>query len=90
MPTKRPRMKRMVVPSGISLRPNGGSMRSVFRRKRRTIAVMMTRTTETAVNIEMAMPRPMVMAKPRTGPVPNMKSSTVAISAVTFESTIVA
>jgi hypothetical protein len=50
---------------------------------------MITRTIDTAVNIEIAMPRPMVTAKPRTGPEPNMKRRAVAISAVRLESTIV-
>ena len=90
MPTKRPRMNWMVVPSGTSFIPNSGSMRSTLSLRRRTMAIMITRTIETAVNIEIAMPRPMVTAKPRTGPEPNMNSSTVAISAVRFESTIVA
>ena len=35
------------------------------------------------------MPSAIVTAKPRTGPDPNMNSSSVAISAVRFESTIV-
>ncbi len=51
---------------------------------------MIALTTETAVNIEIAMPSPMVTAKPRTGPEPNQNSSAVAISAVTLESTMVA
>jgi hypothetical protein len=41
------------------------------------------------VNIEMAMPRPIVTANPRTGPDPNMNRSAVAMRAVRFESTIV-
>ncbi|MNL51124.1 hypothetical protein D3C87_1741970 [compost metagenome] len=53
------------------------------------MATMATRTTETAVNIEIMMPRPMVTAKPRTGPEPNQNRSTVAIRLVTLESTIV-
>jgi hypothetical protein len=32
------------------------------------MAFMMTRTTDTAVNIDMPMPNPVVTAKPRTGP----------------------
>ena len=47
------------------------------------------RTIATAVNIEMMMPRPMVIAKPRTGPEPNQNSRTVAISVVTLLSTMV-
>src|SRR5687768_6402683 len=47
-------------------------------------------TTETAVNMEIAIPSAIVTAKPRTGPEPTMNSNVVAISAVTFESTIVA
>ena len=89
-PTKRPRMNWIAVPSGISLMPNNGSIRSTFRRRRRTIAVMITRTIDTAVNIEMAMPSPMVTAKPRTAPEPNRNSSAVAIRAVMLESTMVA
>jgi hypothetical protein len=59
-------------------------------RQRRTTPIMITRTIETAVNIEMAMPRPMVIAKPRTGPEPNKNRSAVAINAVRLESTMVA
>jgi hypothetical protein len=66
-----------------------GSMSSVFSRRRRTTSPMMTRTTATAVNIEIAMPSIMVTAKPRTGPEPTMNSSAVAISVVTLASTIV-
>ena len=51
---------------------------------------MIVLTTETAVNIEMAMPSAMVMAKPRTGPEPNQNRSAVAIRAVTLESMMVA
>ena len=51
---------------------------------------MIAFTTETAVNIEMAMPRAMVTAKPRTGPDPNQNSRRVAIRAVTLELMMVA
>jgi hypothetical protein len=90
MPTKRPRMKGMAVPSGMSFIRNNGSIRSTLIRQRRTMLIMITRTIETAVNIEIAMPRPMVTAKPRTRPEPIMNRSAVAIRAVRFESTIVA
>jgi hypothetical protein len=83
-------MKGMVVPSGISFIPKSGSMRSTLSRLRRTMLIMIARTIETAVNIDIAMPRPMVTAKSRTGPEPNMNRRAVAISAVRLESTIVA
>ena len=54
-----------------------------------TEAVRWRGSTETAVNMEMAMPRPMVTANPRTGPEPNQNSKIVAISAVTLLSTMV-
>ena len=55
-----------------------------------TYTPMTARTTVTAVNIEMAMPRAMVTAKPRTGPDRTQNSRRVAISVVTLESTMVA
>ena len=90
MPANWARMKGIAVASGISFSPNRGSMRSVFIRQCPTIEVMITRTMDTAVNIEIRMPRPMVTANPRTGPEPNIKRRVVAIRAVTFESTMVA
>ncbi len=70
IPKKRPRMKGMLVPSGISLKPNSGSMRKICKWRYFTIRIMMARTTDTAVNIEITIPSAMVTAKPRTGPLP--------------------
>ena len=90
MPTNRPRMKRNVVWSGISRRPNSGRMASGRGRlPPPTHSAMIMCTTETAVNMEMTMPSPIVTAKPRTGPDPRANSMVVAISVVTLESTIV-
>ena len=40
MPTKRPRMNGMVVPSGTSFMRNNGSMRNTLSRQRRTMLIM--------------------------------------------------
>ncbi len=49
----------------------------------------MPRETNTAENIDVMMPRQWTTAKPRTGPVPKIKSAMPAISVVTLESRIV-
>jgi len=87
IPKKRALMNDMDVPFGA--RRMSGSILRVFKPRRRTISVMSTRTTATAVNIEIAIPRNMATANPRTGPEPNMNSSVVAISDVMFASIMV-
>ena len=78
------------VPSGTGRKPKSGRMRMVLSRRRRAIDSIITLTTDTAVNMEITMPSAMVMAKPRTGPEPNQKSNSVAISAVRLLSITVA
>ena len=73
MPTKRPRMNE---------RPQTGFRRGQLHDRGHDHA-----HDRTAVNIEMAMPSPMVTAKPRIAPEPNGNSSTVAIRAVMLELT---
>lgn len=70
--------------------PNSGLMRNgrAFGPLPSHIA-MTIRTIDTAVNIEITMPSPIVMAKPLTGPDPSANSIVVAIRVVTLESTIV-
>ena len=89
IPRKRARMKRK--PGECFHKPSAssGSMRNCLGRRQRSQVAMIALTTDTAVNREIAMPSPMVTAKPRTGPEPNQNSRAVAISAVTLESTMV-
>src|SRR5215470_13979229 len=89
MPRKRARMKRMFESTGSRFSRSSGSIANRFGRRWRTHTAITARTIATAVNMEVTMPRPMVTAKPRTGPDPNQNRSSVAINVVTFESTIV-
>ena len=87
MPRKRAFMKEIEVLSGKNL--INGWMWIVFILRRRTTSVITTRTTATAVNSDRQVPRIMVMAKPRTGPEPNMNKRQVAINEVTLASMMV-
>jgi len=64
-------------------------MLSTFSLRRRVIAIITTRTKATEVNIEIMRPRPMVTAKPRTGPEPKKNRMAAAIRAVILPSMIV-
>ena len=55
-------------------------------RRRPQITWMSARLPMIAVNIEVRMPMHSVTAKPRTGPVPKVKSTMPAISVVMLES----
>ena len=81
-------MNLMLVPVGMIW--NGGSISRTFSFRTFTHQIIIILTIVTAVNSEIRMPRPMVMAKPRIGPVPTANSRTTANSVVILESMMVA
>src|SRR5262249_47967287 len=90
IPKKRARMYRKLGVPLLNFSGVRGPTTNCFGGRQSSHNVIAALTTDTAVNIEIAIPIAMVTAKPRTGPEPNQNNSAVAIKAVAFESTIVA